>query len=309
MNKRASFGNHVPKTFDDPERLPISEQEAAQWQAANATFWQDNPMRYDWRESVGHAEGTKEFFEEIDRRFLEEIRYVMPWKKIPFDNLVPFDELKDMRVLEIGVGMGTHAGLIAPRALHYTGIDVTEKAVGLTGQRMRGMGVDADIRQMDAERLDFPDAAFDFVWSWGVIHHTSNTRKVVQEIHRVLKPRGRAVIMVYHRGWWNYYTVGTLAHGVLRGGFFKHGSLARVVQANTDGALARYYSRASFKRMVMPPFVADEMFITGNKSDVLPMPGGRLKTAILRAIPNPLARCLLGPLSMGSLLVARLRKA
>jgi ubiquinone/menaquinone biosynthesis C-methylase UbiE len=70
---------------------------------------------------------------------------------------------------------------------------------------------------MDAEHLAFPDASFDFVWSWGVIHHSSNTWQIVGEIQRVLKPGGTAVIMVYHRGWWNYYVWGMLI-GPVRAG-------------------------------------------------------------------------------------------
>ncbi len=114
--------------------------------------------------------------------------------------------------------------------------------------------------------------------------------------------------MVYHRGWWNYHTVGTVAHGIIRGGFFKHGSLARVIQASTDGALARYYTRQSFQELVGETLSIEGMAITGNKADILPLPGGRVKQALLALVPNSLARLLLGPLSMGSLLIARLRK-
>ncbi|MBK7629848.1 MAG: class I SAM-dependent methyltransferase [Ignavibacteriales bacterium] len=56
--------------------------------------------------------------------------------------------------------------------------------------------------KMDAEALQFEDNSFDFVWSWGVIHHSSNTRKILEEIQRVLKPGGEAIIMVYHRSIW-----------------------------------------------------------------------------------------------------------
>jgi SAM-dependent methyltransferase len=49
----------------------------------------------------------------------------------------------------------------------------------------------------DAESLPFDTGQFDLVYSNGVIHHTPNTRRTVSEMLRVLKPGGRAIVMVY----------------------------------------------------------------------------------------------------------------
>src|SRR5207245_4997879 len=56
----------------------------------------------------------------------------------------------------------------------------------------------------DAENLDFNDNSFDLVYSHGVLHHTPDTARAVREIHRVLRPGGRAVVMLYHRNSYNY---------------------------------------------------------------------------------------------------------
>ena len=80
-----------------------------------------------------------------------------PSKAIPFDSLIPFDDLKKQVVLEIGVGSGSHAGLIAPRALSYTGIDLTDYAVKMTTSRMKLLGLTSVIKRMDAEKMEFPD--------------------------------------------------------------------------------------------------------------------------------------------------------
>ena len=52
----------------------------------------------------------------------------------------------------------------------------------------------------DARRLPFRDASFDLVYSWGVVHHSPDTPAAVHEIRRVLRPGGRARVMIYqHR--------------------------------------------------------------------------------------------------------------
>jgi SAM-dependent methyltransferase len=61
-----------------------------------------------------------------------------------------------------------------------------------------------EFRVADAENLDFADESFDVVYSHGVLHHTPDTEGAIREIHRVLKTGGRAVVMLYHRGSYNY---------------------------------------------------------------------------------------------------------
>lgn len=302
------FAEAVPATFDAPEKLPESAEEAAQWQAANRSFWESNPMRYDWKQEIAHEEGSRAFYDEIDRRFFENVRPYMPWQQTPFEALMPFAELADKKVLEIGVGMGSHAGLLSARAGSYTGIDLTDYAVGVTRNRMKVFGRNADIRRMDAEALEFPDESFDFIWSWGVIHHSSNTRKILQEMRRVLKPGGKAVIMVYNRGWWNYYICGGLIGGLRHGRLFKSRSLARTIQEDTDGALARYYSRRSWREFASPQLNVDDTWTTGAKTDLFPLPAGRFKTALMNLMPNALARFMTGPLGMGGFLISKLSK-
>jgi ubiquinone/menaquinone biosynthesis C-methylase UbiE len=65
-------------------------------------------------------------------------------------------------------------------------------------------GLKGDFRTADAERLNFPDASFDLVYSHGVLHHTPDTQLAVNEVHRVLRPGGQAIVMLYHRKSYNY---------------------------------------------------------------------------------------------------------
>ncbi len=297
----------TPTDFSHPEQMPSDDTEAKEWQEANRAFWEENPMRYDWRVGVAKDEFSREFFEEIDRRFFASAWTYLPWRQIPFDTLIDFDHLKTKRVLEIGVGMGSHAQLFAERCGSYTGIDLTEYAVQATQTRLRLHGLRGDVRRMDAEKMTFEDSTFDYIWSWGVIHHSSNTDRILREMARVLRADGRATVMVYHRGWWNYYLCGAMLHGVIRGEFSRAGSLAEVVQRNTDGALARYYSLRHWKEKVREKF-SEESFITGPKTDIVVLPAGRIKDALVKATPGFITRFLARRLHMGGFLISHLSK-
>ena len=94
-------------------------------------------MRYDWNHTLGGAEFSREFYQEIDRRFFFDASRYMPPRERPFDALIPFDKLPHWDVLEIGVGNGSHAQLIAPKARTYTGIDLTQYASSSTRRRFK----------------------------------------------------------------------------------------------------------------------------------------------------------------------------
>jgi SAM-dependent methyltransferase len=110
-----------------------------------------------------------------------------------------FDESRDLRVLEIGVGLGADHQRFAAAGAILTGIDLTERAVEHTQRRLSLFGLTSELSTGDAEQLSFADNTFDVVYSWGVIRHSPDTPKAVREIFRVLKPGGNARIMVYHK--------------------------------------------------------------------------------------------------------------
>jgi ubiquinone/menaquinone biosynthesis C-methylase UbiE len=83
-----------------------------------------------------------------------------------------------------------------PRSL--TGIDLTERAIELTGARLWFHGLHSELLRADAEQLPFPDNSFDVVYSWGVLQHTPNTPRAITEVYRVLRPGGSAHVMIYH---------------------------------------------------------------------------------------------------------------
>lgn len=110
-----------------------------------------------------------------------------------------FDETRGLRVLEIGVGLGADHQRFAAAGADLWGIDLTERAVEHTRARLACFGLRSRLVVGDAEALDFDDESFDYVYSWGVLHHSPDTPKAVAEVRRVLKRGGATRIMVYHK--------------------------------------------------------------------------------------------------------------
>jgi ubiquinone/menaquinone biosynthesis C-methylase UbiE len=156
-------------------------------------FWQENPCGTKFADALP---GSRRFYE-----LVEEHRYEKEWH-IPA--AAGFANSTNLSVLEIGCGLGTDGAQFAKAGAHYTGIDLTEAAVNLAKQRFALFQLPGTFRVADAEHLDFPDNSFDIVYSHGVLHHTPDTAAAVREIHRVLRPGGKAVVMLYHRDSYNY---------------------------------------------------------------------------------------------------------
>lgn len=157
------------------------------------SFWQENPCGTKFADA---PPGSRRFYE-----LVEEHRYTKEWH-IP--SAAQFANAKDLAVLEVGCGLGTDGAQFAKAGASYTGIDLTDAAVELAKRRFELFDLPGTFRVADAERLDFPDNSFDLVYSHGVLHHTPDTTAAIREIHRVLRPGGKAVVMLYHRDSYNY---------------------------------------------------------------------------------------------------------
>jgi SAM-dependent methyltransferase len=109
-----------------------------------------------------------------------------------------FDRARDLDVLEIGVGLGADHQRFAEGGARLTGIDLTDRAVEHTQRRFDLFGLSSDLRVGDAEALPFADESFDVIYSWGVLHHSPDTARAIDEVWRVLRRGGTARIMIYH---------------------------------------------------------------------------------------------------------------
>jgi ubiquinone/menaquinone biosynthesis C-methylase UbiE len=114
-------------------------------------------------------------------------------------SLAQFTRHHGKKILEVGVGAGTDHLQWARAGADCHGVDLTEAAIETTRNRLALYGFRSNLRRVDAETLPFDDDTFDVVYSWGVIHHSEKPERIIAEIHRVLKPGGQFLGMMYGR--------------------------------------------------------------------------------------------------------------
>ncbi len=103
----------------------------------------------------------------------------------------PRGSLAGKRVLEIGCGRGVGIEiLLSLGAEQVTGFDLDSRMIALAVLRLAKYGDRTRVFIGDAEAIDTPDASFDAVVDYGVIHHISRWQQALKEIVRVLVPGG-----------------------------------------------------------------------------------------------------------------------
>lgn len=158
----------------------------------NARFWNE-PCGTALARSIGVETLTPDNLRRFDEAYFSYYPYIRQYLFL--------DKLRGKRVLDIGVGYGTLGQRFVIAGSSFYGIDIAEEPVRTMHYRLRMLGKTQSALTLVASGLNLPfsDQRFDYVFAMGVIHHTGDARRVISEIHRVLVPGGRAVMMVYNR--------------------------------------------------------------------------------------------------------------
>ncbi len=100
------------------------------------------------------------------------------------------------RILEAGTGKGHLAVALARLGYRLVSFDLSEEQLRIAGENLAAQGLDGqvELRRENGERLSFPEASFDVVFSVNMIHHLEKPFQVLRELTRVLKPGGKLVI-------------------------------------------------------------------------------------------------------------------
>lgn len=177
-------------------------------------------------EIASYPVGSAEFFQELDAYRYEKLDYL--------PRVVDFASFRGLRLLEVGCGVGIDLVRMARAGALVTGVDLADVSIQLARQNMAQNGLPGDLRLMDGERLGFQDGSFDVVYAHGVLQYTADPERMIHEIHRVLRPGGKAVLMVYNRySWLNALS-----------------KVMKVGLEHEDAPVLRKFSIAEFRRML-----------------------------------------------------------
>jgi SAM-dependent methyltransferase len=149
-------------------------------------FWDNTPCGV---KNSTIEPGTREFFESVEtHRYSEEFH-------IPL--VAEFNDHPNEKVLEIGCGLGTDGRQFVRGGADYIACDLSIRSLELARQGFEVYGLSGSFIGVDAEDMPFLDNSFDVVYSHGVLHFTPNTTRAISEVYRVLRPGGKAIVMLY----------------------------------------------------------------------------------------------------------------
>jgi SAM-dependent methyltransferase len=189
-------------------------------------YWDSHPLGTQFLDGPASAAG-------LDFRQLDRVMDRWEYKPSLRDTIAA--RFPGGSLLEVGCGLGTELVEFARRGLAVTGIDLAPAVVGMAKRHLDAYDLPGEVRRGNAQALDFGDAAFDVVYSSGVLQHVPDIGKAVDEIHRVLRVGGLAVCIVYHRySWFN----------VLR-----HVAGAHVEFEDADPPIIHTYARRGLRRI------------------------------------------------------------
>jgi 2-polyprenyl-3-methyl-5-hydroxy-6-metoxy-1,4-benzoquinol methylase len=191
-------------------------------------------IRDYWNEHIHDLEvvtcpvGSAGFFRELDAYRFDKLHYL--------PRVVDFSAYQGQRLLEVGCGAGVDLVRFARGGAVVTGVDLAETSIDLARKNFEQNGLTANLRVMNGEALEFPADSFDVVYAHGVLQYTANPLRMVAETHRVLRPGGEAILMVYNKySWLNALSM-----------------LMKVDLEHEDAPVLRKYSIQEFKSWLEP---------------------------------------------------------
>jgi SAM-dependent methyltransferase len=156
-------------------------------------YWNSRPCNIKHSSS---SQDTVEFFDEVAAK-----KFKVEDHKLAFLSL---DKWVGKNVLELGCGLGTDAIQFAKAGANVTCVDLTENSLELCKKNFELHGLRGEFYLGNIEELDkiLPEEyykKYDLIYSFGVIHHTPNPKRVFEKMPLFLKDDGEVRCMLYSR--------------------------------------------------------------------------------------------------------------
>jgi ubiquinone/menaquinone biosynthesis C-methylase UbiE len=100
------------------------------------------------------------------------------------------------KVIEVGAGTGKNFPYY-PEGVELTAIDISARMLAKAAKRAERLGIEVDLRRMDAENLDFPDDYFDYAVATFVFCSVPDPVKGLKELARVVNGDG-LILLIEH---------------------------------------------------------------------------------------------------------------
>jgi SAM-dependent methyltransferase len=158
----------------------------------NAAFWNEL-CGTGLAVQLGITEPSPENLSRFDAAYMGMYPYL--------DDYLPAAPGSGRRLLEIGLGYGTVSQILASRGFDYHGLDIAAGPVEMVRHRLTELGIEdpeGRVRTGSVLEMRHPDESFDEVVTIGCLHHTGDLPRAVEQVRRVLRPGGRALVMVYN---------------------------------------------------------------------------------------------------------------
>lgn len=217
---------------------------------------------------AGQKLGTKEYFKQVvEKRFANECDWMF--------EVVDFKSYKDKRVLEIGCGCGYDAYQFCVHGARYTGIDLVPQNPILARNNLKYFGCSVETYEMDVEQLRLPANHYDFVFSFGVLHHVPDIDLALRNIYRVVRPGGGVQVIVYHKISIFYLLHIAFFDWILRGKFrtislAKRLSMIEFTESGQLPLVTVYSKRELQKKIKDAGFIIEDVKIRKLKAEDLP---------------------------------------
>lgn len=202
----------------------------------NKEFWNEM-CGSGFAQSIGIKDTSQKSLRLFDKAYMDLYPYLYRY--------LDLNSLKSSKVLEIGLGYGTVSNLLAKSSLDYSGLDIAANPVAMVNDRIERDGLNGKATQGSMLECPFSDESFDNVYSIGCFHHTGDMQRCVDETFRVLKPGGKAVIMVYNSFSYKRWIKWPIT------------TLKRLIQDLTSSKVQHYNSSLAERHSYDPSYIKD----------------------------------------------------
>lgn len=130
----------------------------------------------------------------------------LPFEICRYQFLGLADFMPNARFLDVGCGTGMRSMLVAQHfgVKEFVGLDHSSASLDIARRVAQEDGFQRFTPvQGDLFNIPYPDASFDIVVSWGVLHHTHDPYRGLREMMRVCRPNGFVALYLYNK--WNHW--------------------------------------------------------------------------------------------------------